>query len=300
MKREIERRLQRSSKRQLVLLLQELTALHPELVSEMHTILEQHPDPVAYDANQPWTDTNSANEPQHDEWDEGDEGDEGNGEEVSEEEDGRDMREELATMDFVRAPEFPALDLSVYRQRFEGYLVRIKQKKALQPIGDDLFAILKEAQQRADREDYYNALDLYALVLDECLAERNAALTSILDKAINETMPMLQAVLINVCSCIIVTSSSFLTPVLTPEMRKNWLERLFALWLKRLDRYHTEEDVPEILLEMAWENDLGLLRQFVQEELQRLRKNGTSNIVDFNRQYRTRALEKFLKELPYS
>jgi hypothetical protein len=283
MKIEIERRLQRSSKSQLVLLLQELTVLHPELVAEMQTILDQHLDTaVAYDEKRPWSDDSGVNEQQDDE-------------------DGMStMGDELATMDFVRTPEFPALDLTSYRQRFEGYPLRIKQKKSLQPICDDLFAMLKEAQQRADREDYYNALDLYALVLDECLAERNPALTSILDKAINETMPMLQAVLINVCSCIIVTSSSFLTPVLTPEMRKNWLERLFALWLKRLDRYHTEEDVPEILLEMAWENDLGLLRSFVQEELQRLRQNGTSNIVDFSRQYRTRALEKFLKELPYS
>ncbi|SRR5579884_513475 len=288
MKIEIERRLQRSSKSQLVLLLQELTALHPELVSEMHSFLDQHPDMMGNDAKRSWSDARSSNGQRIDE------------EEDDQDDEESDVSEELATMDFVRTPAFPTLDLSDYRQRFEGYLVRIKQKKSLQPICDDLFAILKEAQQRADREDYYNALDLYALVLDECLAERNPALTAILDKAINETMPMLQAVLINVCSCIIVTSSSFLTPVLTPEMRKDWLERLFALWLKRLDRYHVEDDVPEILLEMAWENDLGLLRSFVQEELQRLRKNGTSNIVDFSRQYRTRALEKFLKELPYS
>ncbi len=274
-----ERRLQHCSKKQLILLLYELTARHPELVSEMNAFLDKHPDTVIHEGNGHWSCDDSADEQQDDEWDVG---------------------EELATMDFVRTPAFPALDLDVYRQRIEGYLVRIKQKKSLQPICDDLFALLKEAQQRADREDYYNALDLYALVLDESLAERNAALTSILDKAINETMPMLQAVLMNVCSCIIVTSSSFLTPVLTPEMRKSWLERLFALWLKRLDRYHVEEDVPEILLEMAWENDLGLLRRLVQDELQRLRQNGTSNIVDFTRQYRARALEKFFKELPYS
>jgi hypothetical protein len=274
----IEHRLQQSSKQQLVLLLQELMTLHPELIAEMHTFLDQHANAVTYKENEAQDHSDGIHEQDDDEW----------------------MGEELATMDFVRTPEFPPLDLEGYRQRIEGYLLRIKQKKSLQPIGDDLFALLKEAQQRADREDYYNALDLYALVLDERLAERNATLTTILDKAINETMPMLQAVLINVCSCIIVTSSSFLTPVLTPEMRKSWLERLFALWLKRLDRYHVEEDVPEILLEMAWENDLDLLRHFVQEELQRLRKNGTSNIVDFTRQYRTRALEKFLKELPYS
>jgi hypothetical protein len=270
METEIESRLQRSSKKQLILLVQNLTVQHPELVSEIQVGLDQ----LADDEN----DHANSDEQHGDEWDESG---------------------ELATMDFVRTPEFPPLDLAAYRQRIEGYLVRIKQKKSLQPICDDLFEILKEAQQRADREDYYNALDLYALVLDERLTERNAALTSILDKALNEIMPMLQAVLINVCSCIIVTSSSFLTPVLTPEMRHSWLDRLFALWLKRLDRYHMEEDVPEILLEMAWENDLALLRRSVQEELQRLRQNGTSNIVDFTRQYRARALEKFLKELPY-
>jgi hypothetical protein len=274
METEIERRLQHSSKKQLVLLIQELTAQHPELCAEIDTALDRLANTIEEEYSKH---SNDADEQGEDEW---------------------DTSEELATMDFVRAPEFPPLDLASYRERFEGYLLRIKQKKSLQPICDDLFAILKEAQQRADREDYYNALDLYALVLDERLAERNATLTSILDKAINEIMPMLQAVLINVCSCIIVTSSSFLTPVLTPEMRKSWLERLFAFWLKRLDRYHVEEDVPEILMEMAWENDLGLLRTIVQEELQRLRQNGTSNIVNFTRQYRTRALEKFLKELP--
>lgn len=273
MKTEIERRLQRSSKKQLVHLLQELTVQHPELLAEIEAGLDHLPDLAEYE------DEHDSSGEQH--------------------EDGWDANGELARMDFVRTPEFPLIDINSYRQRIEGYLVRIKQRKSLQPICDDLFEILKEAQQRADREDYYNALDLYALVLDERLAERNAALTSILDKALSEIMPMLQTVLINVCSCIIVTSSSFLTPVLTPEMRHSWLERLFALWLKRLDRYHVEEEVPEILLEMAWENDLGLLRRFVQEELQRLRQNGTSNIVDFTRQYRTRALEKFLKELPY-
>ncbi|GHO93240.1 hypothetical protein KSF_032880 [Reticulibacter mediterranei] len=274
METEIERRLQRSSKKQLVFLIQELTAQHPELSAEIDSTLERLASATEDEYSKL---SDDADEQQENEW---------------------DTSEELATMDFVRVPEFPPVDLVAYRERFEGYLLRIKQKKSLQPICDDLFAILKEAQQRADREDYYNALDLYALVLDERLAERNATLTSILDKAINEIMPMLQAVLINVCSCIIVTSSSFLTPVLTPEMRKNWLERLFAFWLKRLDRYHVEEDVPEILMEMAWENDLGLLRTIVQEELQRLRQNGTSNIVNFTRQYRTRALEKFLKELP--
>jgi len=274
METEIERRLQRSSKKQLILLIQELTAQHPELSAEIGNVLERLASATEDEYSKH---SDEADEQQEDEW---------------------DTSEELETMDFVRTPEFPPVDLAAYRERFEGYLVRIKQKKSLQPICDDLFAVLKEAQQRADREDYYNALDLYALVLDERLAERNATLTSILDKAINEIMPMLQAVLINVCSCIIVTSSSFLTPVLTPEMRKSWLERLFAFWLKRLDRYHVEEDVPEILMEMAWENDLGLLRTIVQEELQRLRQNGTPNIVNFTRQYRTRALEKFLKELP--
>ena len=276
METEMERRLQCSSKKQPVLLVQELTVQHPELLSEIPTILDQLAN-LAENETEHGNDDDSSSGQHEDEW---------------------DVSGELATMDFVRTPEFPSIDLAAYRQRIEGYLVRIKQKKSLQPICDDLFEILKEAQQRADREDYYNALDLYALVLDERLAERNATLTSILDKALNEIMPMLQAVLINVCSCIIVTSSSFLTPVLTPEMRHNWLERLFALWLRRLDHYHVEEDVPEILLEMAWENDLGLLRRFVHEELQRLRQNGTSNIVDFTRQYRARALEKFLKELP--
>ena len=90
-----------------------------------------------------------------------------------------------------------------------------------------------------------------------------------------------------------------LSPLLAPAIRRSWLERLFSLWIKRLDLHRVEEDVPEIMLDVAWNEDIALLRTLAQDELQQLRQGDHSNIVDFSRQYRVRALEKFLKELPH-
>ena len=87
-------------------------------------------------------------------------------------------------------------------------------------------------------------------------------------------------------------------PLLLPQVRQHWLERLFALWLRRLDARKIEEDLPEIILDVAWSEDIQLLRGLAQNELQPLPRGPHSNIVDFARQYRTKALEKFLKELP--
>ena len=81
-------------------------------------------------------------------------------------------------------------------------------------------------------------------------------------------------------------------------MRQEWLVRLFVLWLRRLDAHHVEENVPEILLNVAWSEDVALLRSLIQGELQRQPVSERSNIVDFTQQYRARTLDKFLKELP--
>ena len=80
-------------------------------------------------------------------------------------------------------------------------------------------------------------------------------------------------------------------------MRQQWLEQLFALWLKRLDTYHEEEEIPEIILDIAWSDDVPQLRGLVMKELHYSEEH--SNIVDLTRQYRARALDKFLKELPH-
>src|SRR5689334_13386845 len=100
METEMERRLQCSSKKQLVLLVQELTVQHPELLSEIPAILDQLAT-LAEDETEHGNDHDSSSEQHDDEW---------------------DVSGELATMDFVRTPEFPSIDLAAYRQRIEGYL----------------------------------------------------------------------------------------------------------------------------------------------------------------------------------
>ena len=56
--------------------------------------------------------------------------------------------------------------------------------------------------------------------------------------------------------------------------------------------------MPGIMLDVAWSEDMPLLRNLAQNELQKQPRSEHSNIVDFTSQYRTKALEKFLKELP--
>src|SRR4051812_1009956 len=98
MEAEIERRLQRSSKKHLLLLIQELIAQHPELSAEIDNALERL---VGTTEDEYSKHSDDVNEQQEDEW---------------------DTSEELATMDFVRTPEFPPVDLAAYRERFEDYL----------------------------------------------------------------------------------------------------------------------------------------------------------------------------------
>jgi len=55
--------------------------------------------------------------------------------------------------------------------------------------------------------------------------------------------------------------------------------------------------LPGLILNVAWNEDALLLRSLAQAELQRQPDTSHSNIVDFGRQYRTKALEKFLKDV---
>jgi len=274
MEPEMERHLQRCSRKQLVLLVQELALRHPDLLTEMAAFLEQQEGAI-----------------------------EDNDEIKSQTEDGDDWtgdEDALITFSSNPQPVLPSLDLEAYAKRLEGYGARVKQKRELQSIRSDLKAFLQEAEERANCRDYENALDLYALVLDERLTEHDATLIPIFDKAIDEVLPALQALLDEASSNIRLNSANSFTPLFTAEMRQIWLKRLFALWLKRLDTRSVTEDMPEMMLDIAWADDIVLLRRFVHEELQQLRQGGPSNIVDFKRQYRTRALERFLKELPFS
>ncbi len=275
MESELEHRLRQASKEQLVLLLQELTVRHPVLLTEIAEMLSQFSDEAE------------------------DESDSEIDNEATENWDFSGGDDDLVELHSIPRPSLPSLDLENRGQRINSYMQRLQHGESQQSIGSDLLHLLQEAEVRADQHDYQGALDLYALVLDKRLLEQDTTLVSIFDRALDEVMPFLEALLSEASSSIMFDASISLSPLLTPVMRRSWLERLFSLWLKRLDLYRVEEDMPEIMLDMAWNEDIALLRTLIQDELQPLRQSDHSNIVDFSRQYRVRALEKFLKELPH-
>lgn len=275
--------LQHASHEHLYLLLREMVERHPALLDEIVTLLEGFEEAKdglenLRDLQLPRHDATELDEEVTEDWD-------FNGDEIV----------------AFRPPSQPILlplDIDAYRLRIEAYGERLNQGASSQVIYDDLSELLEEAETRAEHHDYHNALHLYALVLDERLAERSSTLTLIFDKAIDEIMPILETLLSEVSSNVSFDPSIVLSPLLTIVVRRSWLERLFALWLKHLDVRRLDESMPELLLNVAWSEDLPLLHALIQQELQHHPRSGPSNIVDLSRQYRIRALEKFLKELP--
>jgi hypothetical protein len=276
---DLEFRLFNASKEQLVSLLQELAVRHPVILTEIIELSENFVPKTDNEMIEE-VDVSIDNEAAED-WD-------FNGDDDT-----------LAEFDSLSRPALPPLDFESKQQQINSYAERLQNGELHQSIGSALLQLLREAEARADQHDYQGALDLYALVVDKRLAEQNTPLVYIFDKALDESMPFLEALLSETSSSITLDASIPATPLLTPPMRHAWLERLFTLWLKRLDLHQTEEDVPEIMLDVAWNDDVTLLRGLVQSELQQQKKASHSNIVDFSRQHRIRALEKFINELPY-
>lgn len=297
---EFEQRLRESEKDTLIELVKALALRHPALLAEMHMLL----------AN--LADTGSGNGHAHgngqgtgyagdgyEELDEGEEGEEG--EEETDEWDFGGDESVLLVPPPVGQPALAPFDGEAYRQRIERYAARLEQGEAPATITSDLMEILREGEARAVRQDYYAALDLYALVLDERLKERSAALTTLLDEAIDAAMPVLETLLIEAGSNTMFDEQTItLSPLLTAPARQHWLQRLFLLWLKRVDAHNIDDELPEMMLGLAWNEDLPLLRALTQSELQKLPQNPHSNIVDFTRQFRYRALEKFLRHLSHA
>ncbi|MDQ2904036.1 MAG: hypothetical protein ABI456_14185 [Ktedonobacteraceae bacterium] len=191
------------------------------------------------------------------------------------------------------------LESEIYRQRIEQYAARLQQGELLQTIIDDVADLFSEAEARAEYQDDAGALGIYALALDERLRERDAAFTSILDKALVSALPTMKSVLPRAAR----TSGPggmlpAQPPLLTTNARWNWLERLFAFWLKHLDVRDVEEQVLGSILSVAWPEDMAPLWNLVQSELQKQPYAQHINIVDFTHLYRVRALEKFLQTLP--
>ncbi len=274
MELELERHLQSAGQDQLVLLLQEIATRHPVLVSEMVEILRRLTGKVPSD------DEIAIDDEVTEDWD-------FNGDEL--------VRGQLPQSSAILP-----LNPEIYQQRLTLYASRLEQGESLQTIYDDLLEILAEAENCTENNDYLNALDLYALVIDERLSEPGAALTIIFDKAIDEAIPALETLLSETSSNVVFNPSASFSPLLPFELRQHWLKRLFALWLKRMDLHDKEENISEIMLNVAWSEDTSLLRGLVQNEMQRHSDNRQANIVDFIHQHHMRTLEKFLKALPKS
>src|SRR5258707_1958777 len=269
MEAELEQRLQASSKEQLVQLLRELIDRHPTLSVEMGGILES------------FTEKSEVSEESD--------------EEITEDWDF--SGEELTP---VHALPQTLEDDQSHHQRLEEYAAHLRQQESSQGLAHNLSELIAEACACMQQNDIETGLDLYALMFDERLQERNSILTPVFDDMIDAAIPSLEEALISEFSgsAMFDMDTAGSTQVVASEARQRWLERLFALWLKRLDAHRVEEDLPEIMLDVAWNEDSLLLRSLAQNELQRQPRNEYANIVDFSRQYRTRALEKFLKILP--
>ena len=264
-----------SSKEHLIQLLHELAIRHPILYAEMESILEG----LTSDASPP------------------EDLPEDTGEEVTEDWD-------FSGDEHASLPSFPqpvplSIDSEAQRQRVERYATQLGQELSPQALANVLTELIEEAIAHIGHNDYQGALDLFALLFEERLREHSPALTAIFDEMIDASTPSLEALLGEASSSTLFNVDTVtLSPLLTPDVRHGWLERLFALWLKRLDAHGVEEDLPEIMLDVAWSEDMPLLRNLAQNELQKPPRSEHSNIVDFTSQYRTKALEKFLKELP--
>lgn len=272
MEPELEQRLYSSNKEQLLRLVQELAALYPAMLADIPIILDtlSNSQPLLDEVNESVTE---------DDWDFG--GD-----------DPVFMHPFPRTASPDSESEAGKLDTAYFTARFN-------EQDASQTIAETITDLLEEAELRTERDDYQGALELYALLIDERIRERTASVTPVLDEAIDAATPALEDLLVEASSNATFDSTTVtLSPLLTMAVRHQWLERLFHLWLKRLDVHRIEEDLPDILLNVAWSEDVALLRRLTQSELQKLPRTEYSNIVNFTRQYRARALEKFLKELP--
>ena len=271
---ELEERLRNASREDLVQLLEELSVRHPVLLTEMMSILESLPGGS--------TSTEDNDEEATEDWD-------FNG-------------DEQALTTFPTHSTLPPRDSASQQERVEEFAWRLRQEESPQVLYEVLRELVEEAVSTTGLKEEYAALDLFAILIDERLMELNPITIPLFDEMIDAGMYSLEALLTEASSNTLFDKDmAALSPLLNTQIRHRWLERLFALWLKRLDAHRVEEDLPELLLNVAWSEDILLLRSLVQSELQKQPQTAQTthtNIVDFSYQYRTKALEKFLKELP--
>ena len=275
MQAELEQQLHIYDKEQLIQLLQQLATRHPALQGEMVSILQSFASISDLSAEDEYT--------------------------ADVEEDWNFSSNELVVLHAFPQTIYAAPSNEPVQQVLATYAARLSQETASDALMTILSELLDVAAYYIERGEPHAALELFALLFDERLLERHPEAVSIYDEIVDAAMYSLGVLLSEASSeAALDADGTILSPTLIPETRRRWLKRLFALWLKRLDVHRVAEDLPEIILDVAWNEDILLLRSLVQNELQKQSHSEHHNILDFNRQYRTRALEKFLKELPHS
>jgi hypothetical protein len=261
-------------KEQLIRLLEELLLRHPVLRGEVNSILEHF----------------------------GEEKREGRGTEDIDEEVTEDWDFSGDETEPDKLPIYAQPVLHSKEHQDPGHIVeelsdRIHREQAPKALLTVLNDVIDEAISCAARGNIADALDLYILLFNARFHEQAPEITAIYDDMIDAAMPALEALLDEASSNALSNPEPISSsPLLRPEVRRQWLERLFTLWLKRLDALRTEEDLPEIILDLSWSEDVPFLRRLTQGAIQQ--PASSSNIIDFTRQYRTKALEKFLHSLP--
>ncbi len=275
MQAKLEQQLHIIGKKQLIQLLQQLVTRHPALQSEMVSILQSFASNSDLSAEDAYT--------------------------AEVEEDWNFGSNERTAFHAFPQTIHPAPSSETVQQVLATYTARLSQETASNTLMTILSQLLDAAAYYMERGEPHAALELFALLFDERLLERQPEAVCIYDEMVDAATYSLNVLLSEASSeTALNADGTILSPMLIPDVRRRWLERLFALWLKRLDAHCVAEDLPEIILDVAWNEDMLLLRSLVQNELQKQPMGEHSNILDFNHQYRIRALEKFLKELPHS
>src|SRR2546421_2136815 len=249
MKPEFEQRLHTSSKEHLIQLVEELALRHPVLLTEIMSML----DNLTSERELPQTEDGSD--------------DTG---EVSEEWDfNGDSQTALRSLPFQQSMLLTGNEAR--NQYVDEFSTRLQHAETPQEIFDVLRDLVEDAVSYIGRNDDSTALDLFALLIDERLLERRPDAVPLFDEMIDAGMYSLETLLGDVSSTTLfdVDTTMALSPQLTPDVRHRWLERLFALWLKRLDAHRVEEDLPDLLLDVARSEDVLLLRSLVQGEIQK-------------------------------
>lgn len=176
-----------------------------------------------------------------------------------------------------------------------------------------LINLLQSGERYANQNSYQQALGIYAQVIDIYLTTHEPVFIAFFERITDSFLPQLDRMLIEASSLIISEPSQpmdlaeipdklashanpvsiplTLLPLLTTEIRHSWLKRLFALWLKYRDKYRVCEQLQQIMIEVAWSEDIACLRNLVESELRHATLE--SRIMASQ----SHALEKFLQEL---